>query len=745
MSEVARAELVPARPDVWPFRDVPLTPDPMQAFAAVFAGVRPDLGDEVQVAIDLLPMGRTQMARRRRKLARSRDDGGDTRARGGGMSWGQALSGTGSGGSGMSWGQALSGGALNRPGTTRPDRSRPKVGALERLEQRDRDRSLASTLKDQTAHFQVQVLMRARSDIAGRPPMLIRSLIACFETWAGDNWWRVDGTKLGPWFIGSDVWWRRRDFDRRMDDLRWSGGTPTVVSAATLAGLLVPPTTHCPSPNVVRSGGVVPPAPRTLTEFTGQAGLMPWGEVSYDDESRIVGARLADTYFTATHGRSRFGKSETALVRFTHLARAGHGCLFLDPHADALTRVKPYLADQAHRIIELSIARGTGGGRQVGWNPFATAGQARDDMEDQAAAIVDSIAAAMKWGAINNRALSITQMATQSLLELSRQLPADTAPTIFQLATMLSDEDWRNEVLPALSPSLQSYWANRFPKLGGEAFTPITNVVDRLRQSPSIAALLGQSQSTYSLRDAMDNRQIVLVRLRGTSQIDQLIASFVTYDLLRATLSRWDLDPARRWPMHVFLDEVQSYDSAAGGLLASALEEGGKFGLRMHLLNQQPTRLASDTLAAVLTNRSHLASTNVGYDSARLLSREWGGDVTPETIMQLDKYEFIGQLTDRGHLTTPFRMRGLSLDATYDDPATGAQVDELEAAIDHNSGRRPISEVLDELATLDDRIVEQLRTPSSVVPIDQPRRPAQDRGPYREDRVRTNYTYGDDQ
>ncbi len=744
MGEVARAELVPARPDVWPFRDVPLTPDPMQAFAAVFAGVRPDLGDEVHVAIDLLPMGRTQMARRRRKLARDLDRQGATRPPGSGMWWGQALSG--GGGSGMSWGQALSGGALsNTSRSSNTGRPRDQVGAMERLEQRDRDRSLASTLTDQTPHFQTQILLRARSDVAGRPPVLVRSLVACFEAWAGENWWRVDGTRLGPWFLGSDVWWRRRHFDVRLDHLRWASGVPTVVSAATLAGLLVPPTTHCPSPNVIRSGGVVPPPPRSLPEFTGQADLLPWGEVTYDDETRIVGARLAETYFTASHGRSRFGKTESALVRFVHVARAGHGCLFLDPHADALTRVKPYLADQSDRIIELSIARGTGGGRQVGWNPFATAGQPSDSMEDQGAAIVDSIAAAMKWGAINNRALSITQMATQSLLELSQQLPADTAPTIFQLATMLSDEDWRNEILPALSPALQSYWINRFPKLGGEAFTPITNVVDRLRQSPSIAALLGQSQSTYSLRDAMDRRQIVLVRLRGTSQIDKLIASFVTYDLLRATLSRWDLDPARRWPMHVFLDEVQSYDSAAGGLLASALEEGGKFGLRMHLLNQQPTRLAPDTLAAVLTNRSHLASTNVGYDSARLLSREWGGDVTPETIMQLDKYEFIGQLTDRGHLTTPFRMRGLSLDATYDPPPEGAQVDELEDAIDRNSGRRPIREVLDELATLDDRIVEHLHSPATVVPIDQPREPVAPRGPYREDRVRTSYSYGDDQ
>jgi hypothetical protein len=30
---------------------------------------------------------------------------------------------------------------------------------------------------------------------------------------------------------------------------------------------------------------------------------------------------------------------------FTHLVRSGHGGLFLDPHGDALDRIRPYLTE----------------------------------------------------------------------------------------------------------------------------------------------------------------------------------------------------------------------------------------------------------------------------------------------------------------------------------------------------------------------------------------------------------------
>ena len=57
-------------------------------------------------------------------------------------------------------------------------------------------------------------------------------------------------------------------------------------------------------------------------------------------------------------GRSRWGKTETAIGQFLHLMRSGNGGFFLDPHEDALNRIKPYLAEAElrDRVVEINLA-----------------------------------------------------------------------------------------------------------------------------------------------------------------------------------------------------------------------------------------------------------------------------------------------------------------------------------------------------------------------------------------------------
>src|SRR5439155_7136056 len=103
--------------------------------------------------------------------------------------------------------------------------------------------------------------------------------------------------------------------------------------------------------------------------FDHQPDLLPLGLVADRAGTRHVGVRLSDTLFSYMAGRSRYGKTETALHQFLHLALSGHGCLFLDPHEDAIARVKPYLADVAHRVVEVNVSPRSQ--RQVSWNLFA--------------------------------------------------------------------------------------------------------------------------------------------------------------------------------------------------------------------------------------------------------------------------------------------------------------------------------------------------------------------------------------
>ncbi len=70
-----------------------------------------------------------------------------------------------------------------------------------------------------------------------------------------------------------------------------------------------------------------------------------------------------------------------AIAQFVHLVRSGHGGLFLDPHGDALTRIRPYLRepDLAGEWLRSTSALAALGACP-GWNLFelsASAGTAR--------------------------------------------------------------------------------------------------------------------------------------------------------------------------------------------------------------------------------------------------------------------------------------------------------------------------------------------------------------------------------
>jgi hypothetical protein len=110
--------------------------------------------------------------------------------------------------------------------------------------------------------------------------------------------------------------------------------------------------------------------------------------------------------------------------------------------------------------------------------------------------------------------------------------------------------------------------------LPDEAITPVTNLIDRLRTSTPVAGLLGSSQSSYRIREAMDQGKIVLACPGSGTTRDRLIANFLVYDLLHAAIGRAELPPQDRREFYVFLDEVQTYDGASRGNLAALLASG---------------------------------------------------------------------------------------------------------------------------------------------------------------------------
>jgi len=692
-TEVARAELVLARSSSEPLRDAGLDPDPLAAFARALGQLHRDDGDTATVCVDLLPVTPGRRRRIRNRLLRQARRNDPTPA---------IRPGTGPRADGP-LGDLLAGSRRGGPATP-----------SEVIERRVGQHALAGKLGSPEPLFSIQILVRVASPAPGRAKAQLTALLSAFDTYAGHNHLRVSGLRIaGLAFLGSDLPVRRRRFDRRVATGLFRPARRGVVTASEIAGLLKPPTARCQAPNVLRSGGIVGPPPTGLPTFTGQRGLLPLGRVADEAGERTVGVPLADTFFAYMAGRSRFGKTETAIGQFVHLAQTGHGCLFLDPHEDAIHKIKAHLTDARlrDRVVEVNLADHD---QQPSWNLFAARDRSGEAGQGRVDAVVDAFASALHWDETNTRALNLTTQAAQALCDLARRLPAELAPTIFQIPTLLANDDWRAAVLPHVSPPTREFFEHRFPRLAADAITPVTNLIDRLRVSPPTAALLGSPTSSYDIRAAMDQGKVVLVCPGSGSARDRLIANFVVYDVLHSAKTRANVPPERRREFHVFLDEVQTYDGASSGTLAALLEQVAKFGVRAHLFNQNPERLTTATLNAVTTNRSHLLTTALNAKAAALLARDLGGQIDPQTIANLERFHSIGSVTLDGEISPPFRLAGVSVEELFPDTHRPDRVAELDAAIAHTTGRAPIAETLARLDRHDQAILDHLSAPQQT-------------------------------
>lgn len=668
-----RTELTLARASVEPLARLDLDPDPLQPFAAAMASLRPKRGERVAVCVDLLPSAGTRRSRLQRRLKREA-----RRLHGRGRSFMEVLN---------------------------NERPSGPADPGELFERRLVGEALNAKLRDSGPLFEAQILLCCEATEKPQAKEAMRSLLAAFEPLAGHNHLRPSGLGIGDVvFFGADNPLRRRSFDRRLSTGLHRPARRMILAAREVAGFLKPANAHCVSENVVRSGTLLP-APPALPEFKeGNPDLIPLGRVGGETGKTLVGARAADTFFTYIAGRSRYGKTETAIAQFVHLVRCGHGGLFLDPHGDALRRIRPYLEEPklARRVVEIDVSQG-GGWSLPGWNLFELRGEDTAAVEARVEAIVDAFASTMQWSEQSTRAINLTTQAAGALAHAAQALPPDLAPTIFQLPTLLSDERWREAVLPFLPKASQRFWLDRFPLLSEEAITPLTNLVDRLRGSTPMTALLGQSRSSYRVREAMDEGWIVLAHPGSGGTRERLLANLLLFDLLHAAKGRSNVESDARKPFWVFLDEVQTYDGVASGNLAALLEQSAKFGLRAVILNQNPERLNPQTLNALTTNRSHLLTSALNSHAAALLTKEWGRRVSPEAVTQLARYRFIAQVTDRGELSKPFALEGIRVEDVAELPGdrSGRQ---SEGAV----ARVAAEQVVEHLETLDERILTAL-------------------------------------
>ncbi|GAA1227295.1 type IV secretory system conjugative DNA transfer family protein [Streptomyces rhizosphaericus] len=717
----ARAELTLALPDHLALREVPLDPDPLEALANAVADVREDLGESADVVLDLVPVAKSRVAsRRRRLLAKARRNAADGPAIPGmpqrtnrfGFDLGAVMS------------EIASKMKGNQGGAARP---RPQNHAHRAHRMTDMKAAMGKLAPGAEPVFSLQLLVRTCARDADRARVLLDRVVAALEPWSGDNYLRPVGLHLGITRVRADHWMYRRRFDRRFERGLFAPRRKSWVTSQEIAGLLKPPTKHNRAANIARSGGVVPPPPAALPTWTGQPGLLPLGWVAKPGGGeRLAGLPLKYLLFALFLGKSGYGKTEMSLVQAIALAHNGHGLLFLDPHGDGWARAQQYLAHPAlrDRIWAIDLTSPKLHNKVGSWNPLSMEGRDESQIPDIVQAVVTGFASALNWNDSAGRAKAILTKSVESLVYLSWQAcrsgRPDRTPTIFQIRTILTDAVWRTAILGYLPKELRDFWENIFPSYSKEAIPVVTNIIERLSSSNAVKAFLGSSRSTYDIRRAMDKGKIVFVCPAGTGDVDRIISCLLIYDLFRAGLSRRDTAAPERKEFFSFIDELIIIDGASKGTLAQITEQLRKFNVRLLAMTQMAQRLTATTRQGLLQNLSILSTTASDIDEANLVVRRWGKKVPPETVTQLRRFNYVMSVTLDGEQTDPFRVKGASVEDLYGEYFVNGSEQFIEAALDENLDRRTVRKILDDLRRIDSRLRKHLES-NKDLKLDDPR------------------------
>jgi hypothetical protein len=138
----------------------------------------------------------------------------------------------------------------------------------------------------------------------------------------------------------------------------------------------------------------------------------------------------------------------------------------------------------------------------------------------------------------------------------------DLVPLLSPSARSETEQLWRDELIAGVGdPELKRFW-QRFdgelsPAQQSNYVAPILDRLWVLTERPEIQNLIAQSESSFSMRDVIRGRRILLVNLAGAGEAPGHVLGSLLLNSLWTAVRNGAADPDQ--PTRLFLDEFQDY------------------------------------------------------------------------------------------------------------------------------------------------------------------------------------------
>jgi hypothetical protein len=168
--------------------------------------------------------------------------------------------------------------------------------------------------------------------------------------------------------------------------------------------------------------------------------------------------------------------------------------------------------------------------------------------------------------------------------------------SITDIPKFLRDDAFRDRLLASknLSYFIRQFWEDEYEAMSpakrqGETASLATRL-NRFVRSPIIANIIGQSRTTIDFRKAIENKEILLIKLplKTLKEDAEFIGTILVSQIHAALFSFADLPEERRPGFSLFVDEFEHFATTD---FAEMFAEGRKFGVRLALAHQTRTQI----------------------------------------------------------------------------------------------------------------------------------------------------------
>lgn len=327
------------------------------------------------------------------------------------------------------------------------------------------------------------------------------------------------------------------------------------------------------------------------------------------------------------------GMGKTNLLE--HLAiqdiRNGHGIAYVDPHGDTSEKLIQMIPPE--RIRDVIYFNPSDQDFPISFNVMEKVDPAYRHLVASGLVGVFKKLWADSWGP---RLEYILRNAVLALLEHPNS-------TLLGVMRILVDKKYQKEVVGSITdPVVRSFWVDEFTKWNErvlqEVIAPIQNKVGQFLSSSLVRNIVGQSESSFNIREAMDSRKIIILNLsKGRIGEDNsaLLGAMMITKIQLAAMARVDTPEQERKDFYLYVDEFQNFATES---FANILSEARKYRLNLILANQYVNQIDEIVRDAIFGNAGTLISFRVGATDAEFLEKEFEPVFLQNDIINLPKY-----------------------------------------------------------------------------------------------------------